>query len=268
MEAPRPVTGEPARMVETAARDEFVTVMLCPPEQRDSLFTLLAFAHQLRGIPDHVTEPMMGRIRYQWWRDQLQAIHDGEGAARHELSDGLQSFGKQALRLQDTVSGYETVLEQETAPQDTDELVRQAASCQMGLLRLLDGAETVADETLNALGAGVELSWRLRHSILQDFAAGRVFLPGDALASKGLTIEKLRDFRPGPDLFALVAETAQTALQSLPARTSLPKGPLRRMRALAERRLRRVVKSRGEFVAPAYDRPDPFIGPALWWAGR
>jgi phytoene synthase len=53
---------------------------------------LAAFAGELRRIPDLVTEPMIGAIRFQWWRDALEAAaaaSEGTDQTGNPLADGL-----------------------------------------------------------------------------------------------------------------------------------------------------------------------------------
>ena len=62
---------------------------LAEDSPRDALFALYAFHAELAKIPELVREPMMGRIRYQWWRDCVEEIY-GEGPVRqHEVSTPL-----------------------------------------------------------------------------------------------------------------------------------------------------------------------------------
>ncbi|TCS61306.1 squalene/phytoene synthase family protein [Varunaivibrio sulfuroxidans] len=42
-----------------------------PPRRRRAMLALLAFDAELRRIPHKVKEPMLGAMRYQWWRDML-----------------------------------------------------------------------------------------------------------------------------------------------------------------------------------------------------
>ncbi len=81
--------------------DRYLAALLSPAEVRDDLIALAAFAGEIARIPLLVSEPMMGEIRLQWWRDALPGLSRGEptgnpvadafGAAvrRHALPIGL-----------------------------------------------------------------------------------------------------------------------------------------------------------------------------------
>lgn len=55
----------------TGAYDWYVSALLGPREARDDFLTLAAFAGEIGRIPHLVSEPMMGAVRLQWWRDSL-----------------------------------------------------------------------------------------------------------------------------------------------------------------------------------------------------
>jgi phytoene synthase len=69
--------------------DRMRAARLADPDTRDQLFALYAFHAELAKVPEIVSEPMLGQIRYQWWRDSLDEIY-GPGLARsHEVSTPL-----------------------------------------------------------------------------------------------------------------------------------------------------------------------------------
>lgn len=68
--------------------ERYLAALLAPARCRADLIALAAFAADLRRIPHTVTEPMMGEIRLQWWRDQLQPLADG-AAPPHPIAAAL-----------------------------------------------------------------------------------------------------------------------------------------------------------------------------------
>ena len=68
--------------------DRYVAALLSPRVIRADLIVLAAFAGEMRRIPGLVQEPMMGEIRYQWWRDQFAPLERGEKTG-NPLADGL-----------------------------------------------------------------------------------------------------------------------------------------------------------------------------------
>ena len=55
--------------VKNADPDRCRAAMFAGKDLRQNLLTLYAFHYELAKIPELVSEPMLGAIRYQWWRD-------------------------------------------------------------------------------------------------------------------------------------------------------------------------------------------------------
>lgn len=68
--------------------DRYVAALLAPRAIRDDLIVLAAFSGEIGRIPGLVREPMMGELRYQWWRDQLAALDRAEPTG-NPLADAL-----------------------------------------------------------------------------------------------------------------------------------------------------------------------------------
>src|SRR5471030_76032 len=66
-----------AEQVRRYDRDRFLTALFAPPPQREDLFALYAFNLEIAKIRETVTEPMLGRIRLQWWREAIAALEQG-----------------------------------------------------------------------------------------------------------------------------------------------------------------------------------------------
>ncbi len=69
-----PSTSEFAVLRETAMRgepDRYLAATLAPSAQQGALIAIAAFVSDVGRIPATVSEPMLGDIRLQWWRDSL-----------------------------------------------------------------------------------------------------------------------------------------------------------------------------------------------------
>lgn len=95
--------------------DRMRAARLADPDQRDQLFVLYAFHAELSKIPELVSEPMMGRIRYQWWRDCLDEIYTGKAVRKHEvalpLAKMIEQTGLSRFRLDQIIDGRERDLD-------------------------------------------------------------------------------------------------------------------------------------------------------------
>ena len=60
------------------------------------LMALYAFNLEVARIPSVVSEPMLGEIRLQWWRDAVEEIFDGKPPRRHEVVEPLAEAIREA----------------------------------------------------------------------------------------------------------------------------------------------------------------------------
>ena len=76
--------------------DRYFATLFCPAECKSPLLALYAFNIEIATIREMVSEPLIGHMRLQWWRDTIGAVYDG------------QSHGHPvATALADAVAPYE-----------------------------------------------------------------------------------------------------------------------------------------------------------------
>jgi 15-cis-phytoene synthase len=68
-------------------RDRYLAALLSPRAVRGDLIAVAAFAGEVGRIPAYVSEPMMGRIRLQWWRERI----DEGTSGGHPVADAMIS---------------------------------------------------------------------------------------------------------------------------------------------------------------------------------
>ncbi len=69
--------------------DRFRSSLLAAQKNRVALQTFYAFHAELAKVPEMVSEPMIGAIRYQWWRDALDEIFTGKSIRQHDIARPL-----------------------------------------------------------------------------------------------------------------------------------------------------------------------------------
>src|ERR1700726_4811829 len=78
-------------------RDRFQTTLFAPAPQRAALCALYAFNYEIARVREIVTQPMLGQIRLQWWREVLDAAYAGTLIRQHPvavpLSAVIREFG-------------------------------------------------------------------------------------------------------------------------------------------------------------------------------
>ena len=64
-------------MVRRHDRDRYQTALFAPADRREALFALYAFNYEIARVRETVTQPMLGQIRLQWWREVVEAAYAG-----------------------------------------------------------------------------------------------------------------------------------------------------------------------------------------------
>ena len=57
--------------------DRYLCALFAKKAERDSLFSLIVFNSEIAKIRTLVNEPLIGRMRLQWWRDAIEGIYKG-----------------------------------------------------------------------------------------------------------------------------------------------------------------------------------------------
>jgi phytoene synthase len=81
------MTGLAAK-VRAGDRDRWVTAMMAGP-LAPRLMAIYAFDLELARIPVLVSEPLIGEMRLQFWRDAIAAIYEGGAVPGHEVAAPL-----------------------------------------------------------------------------------------------------------------------------------------------------------------------------------
>ncbi len=68
--------------------DRYLSALFAPASARDALFALYAFNAELARIADEVSEPALGEIRLQWWREAMELATAGQ-ATGNPVTDSL-----------------------------------------------------------------------------------------------------------------------------------------------------------------------------------
>src|SRR5512132_1000725 len=75
--------------------DRFLSALFAPEPFRGRLFALYAFNYEVAKTADTVSQPLLGQIRLQWWREALDEIYAGRNR-RHEVVGALGQTIKDA----------------------------------------------------------------------------------------------------------------------------------------------------------------------------
>lgn len=101
-------------------RDRFLSTLFAPDEKRPHLLALYAFNVEVTRIRDAVTEPHLGLIRLQWWRDTVESLYEGGSGAGHPvagaLGESIREGGLPKQALLDLITAHEFDLYHDRMP--------------------------------------------------------------------------------------------------------------------------------------------------------
>jgi len=212
--------AEIRRIARAADPDRAIAALLAPPEARDDLFTLYALNAELARIADQVSEPGLGAIRLQWWRDAIERAATGE-ATGHPVADAFgQVLARRALsreRIARLIDAR-TFDVGETIMPDRCTLEAYLFDTTGGLFALageIVGAEGEKRDLVAETGGRAYGLVRVMRSLPILATRGRTYLPAEALAEHGLSSQDIFSGRSSPGLKALLAEMREDARANL-----------------------------------------------------
>ena len=136
--------------------DLYLCHLFAPTERRDALLVLYHLYADIARIPASVSDPMIGAIRLQWFRDLLDAVAEGESRGA-PIGEALLAHPLTKKGVMPLIDGREAALPEGT--RSLEELEVEAAQVGPALMRLSAHIlSTDADEGLLAqAGIGFEL---------------------------------------------------------------------------------------------------------------
>lgn len=216
-------------------RERWLAAGLAPPARRAMLHGLIAFNAEVSRTREAVSEPMLGLIRLQWWRDTIAGASAGEPRAHPVaravtllLADGQVD----AARLTALIDGRERDLELEGIATLDDFLAYADATAgafnraALAVLGITDGA---ASEAVRGIARATAIAGQLR-SVAANAAHGRVVLPRAHLGGYGVSVDALLAGRAGDGLKDAARDLAERARHDIAAarrlRREVPKAAL------------------------------------------
>ena len=217
-EAPADPFERAAETVRAADRDRYIADLFAPAPLRRHLFALHAFNAEVARVREAVSDPKLGEIRLQWWRDAI-----AEGAAGGhpiatalnrtiaELSLPVDAF----LRLIDAriFDLYDdpmpTLNDLEGYAGDTSSSLIQLAA-----VILAGGHDPGTAEAAGHAGVAYALTGIMR-ALPIHARRGQLFLPLAMAASRGIDTQALATGSVTPELRALLADLRTIARQHL-----------------------------------------------------
>ena len=199
-------------------RDRWLASLFVPREPRRHIHALYAFSLEVARVREIVSEPLLGEIRFQWWRDALEgAANAGEAKTNPvaaALLDTIARFDLPKAPLLELISARGRGLYGEPIESVTALEAHTEATCS-NLLRLaaliLDGAEAAAscDAALHA-GIAYGITGLIR-ALPWQRARGQVFIPVEILQAHGANRDDFAAERASEAVLAAIADLRAVA---------------------------------------------------------
>ena len=103
-------------MLRSHDRDRYLSTFFAPDEKRPHLVALYAFNAEVMRIRDLVSDPNIGMIRLQWWRDTIGSGSGGGHPVAEALFAAISGGGLPSQALLDLVTAREFDLFQDRMP--------------------------------------------------------------------------------------------------------------------------------------------------------
>lgn len=255
-----------AEQVRQQDYDHYLCGLFAPEEARAGLYALYAFNAEIARTPELVSEPLLGRIRLQWWRDAIAAAYEGAGPAHQvvqALAQAMARFRLPRETFDAMLDAREAEVERETVA-DYTMLERLAKATAGGLTALslacLGATQPRAVQAGRHVAVAYALTGLLR-AVPFHAAQRRLYLPQDRLAAAGVSVEALFEGRKQASLPVVVAGIAAEARRHLRLarrlRVGIPRAALPALlpATLLDGYLSRLARQKYDVYSPKIDLP-------------
>jgi len=208
------------RIARSGDPDRSLAASFAPREARADLFALIAFNVELARIAELVSEPSLGVIRLQWWREAIERAVKGE-ATGYPVADAIGEALRQrklsGARIDALIDARNFDIEVKIMP-DLASLEAYLAATAGGLFA--SGGECLGsrgpelERAASQAGLAYGLTGLMR-ALPVHAASGRVYLPADALLRHGTSPEAVLAGKSSDGLLDVLAELRLKARQAL-----------------------------------------------------
>jgi NADH dehydrogenase [ubiquinone] 1 alpha subcomplex assembly factor 6 len=237
-----------AALVRRHDRDRYQTALFAPAACREALFALYAFNYEIARVRESVTQPMLGQIRLQWWRENIAAAFEGGPIRHHPVAEALTTVIR-GLRLSRghfdrLIDGRETDLADEP-PATLAALEDYAEATSARLVYLALEVLGVHDPPASDAGLHVGIAYSLAGLLRAMPFRSRQIIPTDIRTPNGVT-----------ELAAAASRHLQAAR---PRRNRIPRSALPALlpAVIARRSLARLEQARYDPFDQRLAAPDP-----------
>ena len=168
--------------------DHYLCSIFSPSLMRERIVTLNCFNYELSRVRRSVSDPLLGQIKLQWWRDELVGISkNGSELSGHPLSGMLGEFinreSDQINMCISIVMAYqENILSPKLIEEKLDGLIQFYADTWGRLAKLQLNTLGITDELTIYVAESITIGWALMDYIrtaTERFSCGISVVPKD-----------------------------------------------------------------------------------------
>ncbi len=266
-----------AEQVRRYDHDRYLCTLFAPADARAAILALYAFNVEIAKVRESISEPVMGQIRLQWWREVV------ENAPRGDLRKHPVTLALGAAIRDHNLPGepFERLLEArerdlvDEQPETLAALEAYAEATASTLIELALAVLGIRDDAAREAARHVGIAWALTGLLrAAPFHAARrqVFLPRDLTAAAGLDVARMLDGHPDDGVRQVARQVAEVArdhlrrARALRADVQRPAVPALLLAVLADRYLARLERGGFSLFDAEVQRPAGDRAVRLLWA--
>ncbi|MDA9464932.1 phytoene/squalene synthase family protein [Bradyrhizobium sp. CCBAU 53415] len=204
----------------------FAATLFAPAAERRALLALYAFNVEIVRVRDHVSQPLPGEIRLQWWTDMLSGhVHgsaEGNPVAA-ELLCAIRDFELPVEPLSLLAEEHQFDLYNDPMPTMAalEGYLAATSSALFGLAAQVLGPPSEAVEHLARHAGLAQGIVQVIANLPRDAAHRQLFLPQQVMARHDCSMEDVFAGKETPNLHAVLEQLAGEARQHMTAASSL-----------------------------------------------
>lgn len=206
-----------AETVRTHDPDRYLADLFIPEEKRWHVLMLHAFNAEVARVRDAVSEPALGEIRLQWWRDALAGDDGGHPIAR-ALKQTIGAFSLPIDALERLVDARAFDLYDDPMPtlNDLEGYAGETSSSliQMAAIVLAGGRDPGTAGAAGHAGVATAIVGILR-ALPVHARRGQQYLPSDLMVKHGADAAAMFEGRVSDGLLAVLTELRTRARDHL-----------------------------------------------------
>jgi phytoene synthase len=268
-----------ANLVRGGDFERYAATLFVKPDLRRPLLALYAFNLEIARIREHISQPLAGEIRLQWWSDLLAGTAHGDAAGNPVAAELMRTIEQHKLPREPfdrMIEAHRFDLYDEpmqTMP-ELESYLRGTASALFDLgARVLDPGAQADDALLHHAGLALGLI-RITEALPRHTSRGQLYLPLTELGDAGVAMDDFFAGKTSPQLQAFLQNLARQVREHLKlalGRLAVADTPARKiflLLALIDRQLRRLTPASYQpFEAPAQPSNLSVLW-TLWRAAR